>query len=361
MTVSNIDSEPLRLSLIQGISKASRTRTDEAEGRIVAVPVASLLQGDSPRLEGEDKAHVARLAAIDGPLPPLLVDQCSMRVIDGMHRLLAALLKGQQTIEVRFFNGSQADAFLRAVEANVTHGLPLSKADRRAAAERIVMSHPQLSDRAIAQLAGLGTKTIAGIRQRLTLVAQQPNARVGIDGKTRPLNSREGRQLAAELLIEHPRTSLREVARHAGISAATASDVRKRLERGEEPAPPRSDSTSRTKPSESSDSKTQGRQNVGSARRPHAQAPGQSSVLVPRTLFDDPSLRYNEQGRRLLRWLQHSPGDPQERSGVVAAIPPHCAALVVRLARHNSQAWLDFAQELDGRARIIDPWASDRR
>jgi ParB-like chromosome segregation protein Spo0J len=360
MGITNVDSGPARWSYHESISNPSRTTTEEADGGIVTVSIASLLPGDSPRLEGEDKAHIARLAAIDGQLPPLLVDQGSMRVIDGMHRLLAASLKGQETIEVRFFNGSRADAFLRAVEANVTHGLPLSQADRRAAAERIVASHPQLSDRAIAELAGLGAKTIGRIRKRSAVVAPQLNARVGRDGKTRPLNSREGRELAAELLTENPHMSLREVARQAGISPATVWDVRRRLEHSEEPAPTRSHPASRTQPTKSSNNKAQGRQSVGSVGLPNAQAAGQSSALVPRTLFHDPSLRYNEQGRRLLRWLQHNPGDPQERSDVVAAIPAHCAALVVQLARHNSQAWLEFAQKLDDRARMIDPWASDR-
>ena len=89
-----------------------------------------------------------------------------MRVIDGMHRLMAASLQARETIEVMFFDGSAADIFLCAVQENVTHGLPLSQADRRAAAERIITSHPHMSDRAIGQAAGLAAKTIAAIRKR---------------------------------------------------------------------------------------------------------------------------------------------------------------------------------------------------
>src|SRR5216683_6312208 len=66
---------------------------------IVAIPVRSLRPGVSPRLEGEDRAHVARLAETESPLPPILVDRCSMRVIDGMHRLMAASLGGRETID----------------------------------------------------------------------------------------------------------------------------------------------------------------------------------------------------------------------------------------------------------------------
>jgi hypothetical protein len=36
-------------------------------------------------------------------------------------------------------------------------------------------------------------------------------------------------------------------------------------------------------------------------------------------------------------------------------VPPHCIGIVMQLARHYAQMWQDFATELDGRARIIDP------
>ncbi len=144
----------------------------------VTVPILSLRPGESPRLEGEDKAHIARLAETETPLPPILVDRRSMRVIDGMHRLMAASLNGREAINIEFFDGSAADAFLRGVEANVTNGLPLSRADRRAAAARITTSHPHMSDRAIAVSAGLSAKTVASIRCRSTdAVPQLPCAR----------------------------------------------------------------------------------------------------------------------------------------------------------------------------------------
>src|ERR1051326_1883704 len=58
--------------------------------QVVAVPLLSLLPADSPRLNGEDRAHILRLAETETPLPPILVDKRTMRVIDGMHRLMAA-------------------------------------------------------------------------------------------------------------------------------------------------------------------------------------------------------------------------------------------------------------------------------
>src|SRR5215469_10401830 len=165
------------------------TQTTGGITAIVAVPVLSLRPADSPRLNGEDKAHIARLAETETPLPPILVDRRTMRVIDGMHRLMAASIQGRETIDVRFFDGSERDVFLRAVQENIAHGLPLSQADRRAAAERIIASHPHMSDRAIGHSVGLAAKAVAAIRKSSNEEIPQANARVGRDGKVRPLDS----------------------------------------------------------------------------------------------------------------------------------------------------------------------------
>jgi ParB-like chromosome segregation protein Spo0J len=316
---------------------------------VVAVPVASLLPGESPRLEGEDKAHIARLMETEAPLPPILVDRRSMRVIDGMHRLMAASLNGRERIDVEFFDGTAADAFLRAVETNMTHGLPLSQADRRVAAARIIASHPHMSDRAIAQSAGLGAKRVAGIRRRSAGVVPQLSARVGRDGRVRPLDGVQGRRRAAELMAEHPDASLREVAQGAGVSPATARDVRRRLERGDEPA------AAGRGAGGSCDSAEPARAGRSRARRATRAVQPATPAFVLEKLLRDPSLRHNERGRWLLRWLQHNAVGAEEWSGVIAAVPPHCAALVVQLARQYSQMWLDFAQKLDERAQVTDP------
>ncbi|MER5642206.1 transcriptional regulator [Kitasatospora sp. NPDC002227] len=311
----------------------------------VTVPIATLLLGESPRSTGSDEEHIARLAELDGPLPPILVDH-GMRVVDGMHRLLAALSKGDETIDVEFFDGSADDAFLKSVEANVSHGLPLSRADRRAAAERIVSSHPGLSDRAIARSAGLSAKTVAEIRRLSTEDTAQVTARVGRDGKVRPLNSLEGRQRAAEVIAEHPQASLREVARLAGISPATVSDVRKRMAAGEPPA------ATRPEPSRPGGSPApQGRVPL---RRTVRRAGGARPDPVPvlEKLVRDPSLRHKEEGRQLLRLLQQNAMVPMEWSELAAAVPTHCGALVVALARQCAETWSEFAQELDERSRM---------
>ncbi|RQX33168.1 hypothetical protein DLJ57_19775, partial [Micromonospora chalcea] len=141
------------------------------------VPVSALLPGDSPRLAGENVEHIRLLAAMHD-LPPILVQRGTMRVIDGMHRLRAAKLRGDETVRVTFFDGDDAAAFLLSVDANIKHGLPLSRADREAAATRILRLYPQWSDRAVAAAAGLSPTTVSGIRRRLLQPAAREGSRV---------------------------------------------------------------------------------------------------------------------------------------------------------------------------------------
>jgi ParB-like chromosome segregation protein Spo0J len=320
--------------------------------------VLSLRAADSPRLNGEDKAHIARLAETETPLPPILVDSRTMRVIDGMHRLMAASLQERETIDVTFFDGSEAEVFLRAVQENIAHGLPLSQADRRAAAERIIASHPHLSDRAIGHSAGLAAKTVAAIRKSSSEDIPQSNARVGRDGRVRPLDSGTGRRRAAELLAQQPEASLRDVARAAGLSPATVLDVRKRLERGQSPVPEKpSASTARTN---ASGNGTGPGTDAGGATAirlsPRAPAPPDPAAAVEK-LLRDPSLR-NERGKGMLRMLHVNAAGANQLPDAAATVPPHCLAIVEQLARQYAQMWQDFAHELDGRARIIDPMNS---
>jgi len=334
----------------------------------VTVPILSVLPGDSPRLNGEDRAHIARLAEMEAPLPPILVDERTMRVIDGMHRLMAASLQGREMIEVMFFDGSAEDIFLRAVQENITHGLPLSQADRRAAAERIIASHPHLSDRAIGQAAGLAAKTVAAIRRRSIDHVPQSNARVGRDGRVRPLDSSQARRRAAELLTSQPEASLREVARVAGISPATVLDVRNRLARGEPPAPQRPRTTASSAASSGAVSPAAGHDaesgppaGPAAGPRPGARpAAAPDAAATVEKLLRDPSLRNNDQGKEMLRLLHINAVSAGQLPDVAAMVPPHCVTTVVVLARQYARMWQDFAQELNARARIIDPSAAAR-
>jgi hypothetical protein len=270
-----------------------------------------------------------------------------MRVIDGMHRVRVAMRRGADMIEVRFFNGDEDAAFVLAVKVNAVHGLPLSRADREMAAKRILVSHPHWSDRRIAATTSLAVKTVTAIRRRSTGELPQLNrhdGRIGLDGRVRPLSSAEGRRRAGELIAERPDTSLREVARTAGISLGTARDVRERMRRGDDPVPPRQHAAEqRIKASLLGPASALQGGSVSSL----SAAPTWASVR--QHLLRDPSLRLSESGRRLLRWLDTHTIDPAEWREVVELVPPHCVDLLVRVALDNAASWREVAKRLGQR------------
>jgi hypothetical protein len=151
----------------------------------------------------------------------------------------AARQRHQETIAAQFFeDGSTDEAFVLGVLANnaVTHGRPLSREDRKADAARILQMHPGWSDHLIASMVGLTHPTVGAIRGRSTSKSFQSNTRRGKDGTSRPVDANRGRRAAAALIRADESTSLREVARQAGVSVSTAHDVRCRLRQGRDPA-----------------------------------------------------------------------------------------------------------------------------
>ncbi|RPK85471.1 Transcriptional regulator NovG [Streptomyces sp. ADI97-07] len=323
-------------------------------GHVELVATSVLLPADSPRTAGLDEDHVQALVDVLESLPPLLVDRNSLRVIDGMHRLLAARLKGQEHVRVQFYDGDSDQAFLHSVRLNVQHGLPLTRADRRAAAERMFRTHPQLSDRAIATIAGLATKTVASLRVEMG-ASSSSDVRIGQDGRRRPVNTANGRLAASRVIALRPEASLREIASEAGISVGTAHDVRERISQGKDPlpdsvrekalgfapTPPADPSPTAMPPRVPGHTVTEEAQGV-----PEAQE-GQGMQEVLQRLRQDPSLRYTESGRALLRWLGSSTVIPGEIPVALEQVPAHCAVSVSRLARSCAAAWLDLAFRLE--------------
>ncbi|MFF3334698.1 ParB/RepB/Spo0J family partition protein [Streptomyces sp. NPDC002888] len=305
---------------------------------VEVVPIACLLPADSPRQGGEDDEHVRLLAESEAPLPPIIVHRPSMRVIDGTHRLLAARWRGSREIQVRFFDGPAKDAFLLAVKANVRHGLPLSAAERTAAAIRIIRTHPELSDRAIASATGLSAKTVGSRRLRVLADAGRP-ARIGKDGRVRPLSSAEGRRIAARLIAEDPTASLRSIAKRAGIAPGTVRDVRNRLERGKDPVPSRRRPASAT-PATAPRSPRPAPPHLTSHQDP-APLSAEAREAMFRSLCRDPSLRMTETGRLLLRMMEvHMAADHRH---IAAAVPAHCADSISAMATACAEVWQELA------------------
>ncbi|MFJ2259107.1 ParB/RepB/Spo0J family partition protein [Streptomyces sp. NPDC087844] len=318
------------------------------------VSLSELTRFDSPRLSGADDEHVRLLAESDTELPPILVNRRTMSVVDGMHRVRAAELRGQEKIEAVFCECDDEEAFVLAVKANVSHGLPLPRSDRNAAAERIVSSHPEWSDRAIASVTGLSHKTVGAIRRRASGEIPHSHTRMGRDGRERPVDAAEGREQAGRILAERPGVSLREVAREAGVCTATVRDVRDRLRRGEAPAGPTRRGQGTGPPHMAPEAAPEV---AGALPRPKALARidgGADSDVdlsgLIHNLRKDPSLRFSESGRTLLRLLDVCTVGPQEWSRISENVPPHRVEIIVSAARACSRAWQDFATELERRS-----------
>jgi len=295
-------------------------QTDAGENPVVDFPISLLRPGFSPRLAGLDDQNVRILAEVDDPLPPLLVRRGTNQVIDGMHRLYAAKVRGERSIAVRFHDCAEADAFVLAVRANVTHGLPLSLGDRKAAAQRILRSHINWSDRRIAAVTGLSDKTVAVIRGRSRPVGDLgEDLRIGLDGRTRPVDASIRRAEVTRLVAGNPNSSLRQIAGQAGVSPETVRSVRSAL----------------------ADGRT--REPVRMPRRNEAKREPRQCL---RALAGDPALRSTDAGRQLLRILSTLTALEQDPGGLVDSVPGHSLPLFRTLALANAELW----RALEGRA-----------
>lgn len=402
---------PVQNSSTTGVQDAQEAAAESRwagllpESPVERVPVRALRTADSPRLTRTSEEHVRLLAATEAELPPIVVHRETMRVVDGTHRVRAAQLRGDEDIDVRFFDGDAEDAFVLAVRSNITHGLPLLMAERTSAARRIIGTHPHWSDRVIADAVGLTAKTVAGVRRRSTEENPQSNSRLGRDGRVRPLDGAAGRLRAHKLLIRSPEMPLRVIAQEARISISTVWDVRARIKRGEDPVPPRQrkamaeaaeprpKATRRKAPAVPATARARdeasGRvrdESVGRARdeaaarvrdegRSRDEGLGAGSVQVPpqgdhasdavvaetlERLRKDPSLRFNPAGRDFLRWVESRVISPQEWSRFIDRLPPHQANLIVEIARKNAVLWREFAEQLRARQALVEsPAQSD--
>ncbi|WIM89449.1 ParB N-terminal domain-containing protein [Candidatus Mycobacterium wuenschmannii] len=313
------------------------------------IPLAAIRSSYTPRKNKANESHVQVLAQSPLPLPPIVIHRDSMRVIDGVHRLRATELRGDSTIAARLFEGNDAEAFALAVHLNVTHGLPLTLSERKAAAQKVLTSYPHWSDRSIGLIAGVSNKTVGKLRSCATEEISQLNPRLGRDGKVRPVSPAIGRRRAAEFLSMNPRASLREIARKAGVSVTTARDVRQRVHNGESPLP---DNLAKR---------------VGESGSPTVAAANDSALATPvvpprvgartmpegrgrdllQRLRNDPSVRSSERGRALLRLLSTVVVAISACNDFAEAVPTHCSGTFAEIARKNARAWQEIADKFE--------------
>jgi ParB-like chromosome segregation protein Spo0J len=316
------------------------------------VPIASLVPGFYLRESGTSAAHVQALAevAASSPLPPVLIQRNGLRIIDGMHRLAAARLRQQQHISARLIDCTDAEALVLAIKANIQHGLPLTRADRISGAKRVLAAHPDWSDRAVAEIAGLGGRTIAVLRNRSSSEDMQPDKRLGRDGKRRPMVAADGRRRAVDYIQAHPEAPLREVAREVDVSLGTVHDVRERLRRGTDPI---ACATRPPCPSASTDphavtAPQRGSGPAGPTPPPTWPRRGEqvSWPAVAPKLASDPTLRYTEGGRAFIRWMTLHALHVDQWVEFVDAVPEHWRDELGHVADTICGEWHMFAQQL---------------
>lgn len=278
--------------------------------------IAQLQFGLSPRSDPGDDAYVQTLAERFDDLPPIVVHGATRTVIDGAHRVLAARRLGRCRIAATVFEGTAEEAVVEAVRLNVVHGKPLTLRERECAATRFLSSHPEWSDRRLAEICGLSAKTIARIRGQI-VAGPREGSRVGKDGRARPTDPGSVRRRVAELLGSAPESSARKIASAAGTSQATVRDVRRRLESGEPVAPP-------------------------------GRVPGERLVWG-----DDAALRATTDASCFAQWFERTAMGNADVH--VSAVPLSHVYLVVDECRTRARQWDAFATALERRARAPHP------
>jgi ParB-like chromosome segregation protein Spo0J len=319
----------------------------------IEVPIGVLLPSLYLRESGTSHAHVQLLAdaAESSALPPILVQQCSHRVIDGMHRLAAAKLRGERSIKARFVDCADEEALFLAIKSNTLHGLPLSRGDRISGAKRILASHPDWSDRAVASVAGISARTVAVLRNRSADNIRSFEKRLGRDGKRRPVTGTDGRRRAAEYINTHPGASLRQVARETDVSLGTVHNVLQLIRSGIDPVATPPESPAEQAAARSSADATPKRPLLTSitSTRSAKDARQLSWASIQSKLVNDPSLRYTEGGRAFLRWMALHAMQAEQWREFVEAIPARWVADISVIADNMAIEWQMYAERLRGR------------
>jgi ParB-like chromosome segregation protein Spo0J len=299
----------------------------------VELGLAELRRAPSLRANGLDPEHVTRLSEIADRWPAIVVRRCDLTVIDGQHRVAAARKLGMTHVRAIFFDGSNDDAYVEFVRRNVGHGLPLSLEERRAAVERIVQTHADHSDRSIAALCGVSPKTVARVRDELGArgMLAPATARVGRDGRARPIDAAGVRERIIEELERDPDASLRCIAKKVGASPETVRSVRNRL----------------------------GVSGPSAMKAPEVTFDAEATVLALLTRKqrreaswrEDAALATRDGGEEFVTWFESTTVDDVDAWNHVRAVPLSRTYEVADEARRRAAFWSSFAENVERQVR----------
>jgi hypothetical protein len=263
--------------------------------------------------------------------PPIIVDQTTGTIIDGAHRVLAARQLGRHRIAAHLFTGSRQEALVMAIHSNVSHGMPLSLAEREAAAQMVLCTYPDWSDRRIGEVCGISGKTVGSLRNRATAELTHMNGRLGRDGRRRPTNSEERRREITALLTRNPEVSIRQIARTVDVSPTTVMNIRRRIE------------SARNGAEGSGSTQPDGRDSAA------AQPSGRDQCFTSWT--SDPAILSMNEGPRFAEWLEGHRIADREWVDYVDHIPLSRLFQLNEYAQQQSEGWTRLAHALEIAAR----------
>jgi hypothetical protein len=258
-------------------------------------------------------------------LGPVIVHRQTMRVLYGIEHVWDQHMRQRSTVSAYLFDGGVEEALIFSIQVRIRYGIKPPLADRRAAALYLITSPRHWSDRAIAGMVGLSAKTVGSIRRTQTGPPAEPAVRQGQDGRLRPADGRAGWRRAKSLAEEFPNASVREIARQASVSVGTAFAVRRKH--------------------------TAENRLEADGDECHHDEQRASPVSHIRRLHQDPQLKYNEKGRRLITLLTKHHISSEELSNIIDVVPDHLLDVVAQVASRYAEEWRRVATRSAGAAK----------
>lgn len=316
--------------------------------RPVLVPAMALSAGYSPRHTPLDDSHVEALMEVMDQLPPIVVHRPTMTVIDGAHRLEAARRAGRAKVAALFFDGSEDEALVLAVRANVAHGKPLTLGERRGAGAALLARFPGRSDRWIGHICGLSHSTVARLRSACPCPQGEEEAgavRTGMDGRRRALG---GPGVAAGSTGPGRAGPDGAFRRPSGADGPGRFEGEERGEGSGRPngaAGPGGRGAAELGPS-CSPRRTTGERGTGHAPAAGSGTPPTSSAPG---ILGDAALTSSPEMAGLLAWLERTAVERAEMEPFLAALPVSRTYDLADECRRRGRTWMAIADDVEHR------------
>jgi ParB-like chromosome segregation protein Spo0J len=134
--------------------------------------------------------HYAERMEEGDEFPPVVVflDGKDYWLSDGFHRYHATRKNGEATIKVKVLHGTKRDAKWHGMGANISHGKPPTREDKRHNIEIILhdIEWEEKSDREIAKHCGVSNTFVSKMRKEL-MIEPSPTLEVTRKGKTKTI------------------------------------------------------------------------------------------------------------------------------------------------------------------------------